>query len=102
MAKRTSPTGRYWVAFWLALFLAVAMVVVARQQTALQVAGRLTKLRTQRHELEARRAGLIGEISTASSKEVLGPKVAKLGLGPPADTASSILGLGLEPAERER
>ena len=102
MARRTSRTGRYWVAFWLGLFLSVAMVVVARQQAAIKVAGRLTKLRTKRSELDARRAGVVGQISSAASKEILGPKVAKIGLFPAPDSASSILNVGPDPTGRVR
>lgn len=90
-------TGRFWVAFWLALFLAVAIAVVARQQAALTTARDLGTLRTQRAALEARRAGLERRITINSTAEVLLPKVARLGLGLPADTALSTLVIGDSP-----
>lgn len=92
-------TGRFWVAFWLALFLAVAMAVVARQQAALGTARELGRLRTQRAGLEARKAGLERQITINSTAEALLPKVARLGLALPPDTALSTLVIG-EPVPR--
>ena len=86
--------GRYWVAFWLATFLVVAAGVLLRQKAAFDTAGRLRQLKEARGALEARQAELERRIRMASTAEALTPKVAKLGLAVPPDTASTILLLG--------
>ncbi|MEZ4457967.1 MAG: hypothetical protein AB7L66_22060 [Gemmatimonadales bacterium] len=94
MSRRPERAGRYWVGFWLALFLIVAMAIVARQQSGLGIAGRLAKQRQRRGELEARRAELQAKIEEASSQPVLGAKVARMGLAVAPDSANTILYLG--------
>jgi hypothetical protein len=98
MARRNKGRGRYWVAFWLGLFLLVAGVVIARQKAALDTAGQLRKLKERRGALEASQAELERRITVASTAEVLLPKVAKLGLTLPHDSMSTILVIGSEPA----
>ena len=81
------PKGRHWLAVWLALFLAVAGVVIARDTASYRSARRLVALRQQRLTLEADRAELIRRIRQASSREILVPKVEReLGLHRPSDT----------------
>ncbi len=92
MASRKSRArGRYWVAFWLAAFLAVAAIVLIRQQAGFDTAGRLRSLKAKRGELEARQAALERRIRVGSSAEALAPKVARLGLAPALDTSSTNL-----------
>lgn len=92
MATRKRKTkGRYWVAFWLATFLAVAAVVLIRQRAGYDTAGRLRSLKERRGSLEAQAAAYERRIHVGSSAEALGPKVAKLGLFPGLDSASTTL-----------
>jgi len=88
------PKGRHWVVFWLALFLGVATVVLARQRAAYRVADRLRVARETRGALEARRAELERRIRVGSTAEVLLPKVGRQGLGIAPDTANTILIVG--------
>lgn len=81
------PKGRHWLLVWLAVFLVVAGVVIARDTASYRSARRLASLRLQRMTLEAERAELIRRIREASSREVLVPKVEhELGLHRPSDT----------------
>ncbi len=94
--------GRYWIAFWLALFLVVASVVVARQRVAYDTADRLRKLKETRGALEARRAELERRIRAGSTAQALLPKVQKSGLTLAPDTAATILSVGRPPNQRTR
>ena len=87
MAVKPRPKGRYWVVFWLATFLLVAITVAARQKAALAAAARLGALREEKGALEARRAGLQRAIKTRSSAAALLPKGRPRGLAPAQDTA---------------
>jgi hypothetical protein len=79
--------GRHWVLLWLLIFLACALVVVARQTTALHTASRLTHLREERSSLEARRAELERRIRLASSRQILVPMAKRaFRLHEPADS----------------
>jgi hypothetical protein len=79
--------GRHWLLVWLLVFLAGALVVVARQTAALHTASRLTHLREERSSLEARRAELERRIRVASSRQVLVPIAERaFGLHEPADS----------------
>jgi hypothetical protein len=82
------------VVFWLGVFLLVAAVVLARQRAAYATADRVRKLKETRAALEARRAELERRIRVGSTAEALLPKVAKVGLGLPSDTATTILTVG--------
>jgi len=99
MARRKGR-GRYWVGFWLGFFLLVAGAVIARQKSALDTAARLRSLREFRGTLEASRAELERRIRVASTAEALLPKVSRIGLHLPADTASTILVVGRDPPPR--
>lgn len=79
--------GRHWVFLWLLIFLAGALLIVARQTTALHMARRLYHLREERSSLEARRAELERRIRVASSRQVLVPRAEReFGLHEPADS----------------
>lgn len=79
--------GRHWVFLWLLIFLAGALVVVARQTAALHTARRLYHLRVERSGFEARRAELERRIRVASSRQVLVPRAEReFGLHEPADS----------------
>ena len=79
--------GRHWVMLWLAVFLAVAGVVVARTAAGFRAAGALRDAREERASLEARRGDLEREIREASSRQVLIPRAeATLGLHLPSDS----------------
>jgi hypothetical protein len=81
------PKGRHWLALWLALFLAIAGIVIARDTASYRSARRLADFRQQRLTLEAERAELIRRVRLASSREVLVPKAERrLGLHRPSDT----------------
>lgn len=80
--------GRHWVGLWLLAFLAVAGVVVARQSAALAIARRLDALREARLTLEATQADLERRIHVGSSRQVLVPRVERLGLRHPGDSST--------------
>lgn len=80
--------GRHWLGLWLLVFLVVAGVVVARQASALAVATRLRTLRTERLNLEASKADLERRIHVGSSRQVLVPRVERLGLRHPGDSTT--------------
>lgn len=88
---KAGPKGRYWVAFWLVLFVAVAGVIVARQSASLALARQLGELGDQRAELDARRADLDRRIRRAGSREVLVRRAADLGLHAAADSEYTVL-----------
>jgi len=94
--------GRHWVVFWLALFLAVASAVMARQRAAYRVADQLRAARETRAALEARRAELERRIRVGSTAQALLPKVGRHGLGIAPDTASTILIVGSEATPPKR
>ena len=78
--------GRYWVLFWLLVFLGVTTVVVARQSDAIGTARRLETLRNERLVLEATHAELVRRVRQASGRKVLMPRVQDaLGLREPLD-----------------
>ena len=94
VTKPSRPRGRYWILFWLLLFLGAAGALVARQGAALRVAGELRTLEADRQALEARRAELDQRIRSATSLPVLLPKVQRsLGLTNPADSQSTLIGM---------
>ncbi|HSB55525.1 MAG TPA: hypothetical protein VLD58_14290 [Gemmatimonadales bacterium] len=79
---------------WLVVFLVVAVLVQARQSSAIATAGRYRKLREQRVALEAERAELERQIHVATSRRVLGEKAEKeLGLIQPADSQFTVFPL---------
>ena len=95
------PRGRHWLALWLALFLAIAGIVIARDTASYRTARRLAEFRRQRLTLEAERAELIGRIRLASSRDVLVAKAERrLGLHRPSDTEYVLF--RLPPAEVDR
>jgi cell division protein FtsB len=100
-ASSTRPLrGRFWVLVWLALFLAVAVVVQARQSAAIATARRLAALREQVSALEAERAALQRRIHIATSRKVLGDRAEReLGLMQPHDSQFTVL---LFPTDRVR
>jgi hypothetical protein len=81
--------GRHWMIVWLGLFLGVAAIVVARQRSAFDTASELRSLRETHAALDARKAALERVIQAGSSAAVLLPKVRRLGLDLPRDTAST-------------
>jgi len=87
-ASSTRPfRGRFWVILWLFAFLAVAVIVQARQSSAIATARRLGILREQRTALEAERADLERQIHVATSRKVLGDRAEReLGLMQPQDS----------------
>jgi hypothetical protein len=93
--------GRHWLGLWLLAFLIVAAVVVARQATGRAVALRLRSLRVERLALEAQRADLERRIGVGSSRRVLIPLVARLGLHPPNDSSIVVFAVPVhDPEER--
>jgi len=78
--------GRHWLALWLVVFLGAAALIVTRQRFAIQSATRLGELRDQRQALEATRAELLRAISRATSREILIPRMQRIGLHLPTDT----------------
>lgn len=91
MARRSKGGGRYWLAFWLAVFFVVAAVVLLRQSASYAIAARLGKLKEAHGELEARQAVIRRRIEVASTAQTLLPKVARLGLSAPSDTSTTYL-----------
>lgn len=80
---------------WLVLFLGVAGAVVARQSSALAASRRVRALREQRLTLEARRADLERRIRVGSSRQELVPRVERLGLRQPPDSAQILFSVPL-------
>lgn len=90
--ERTGLRGRYWLALWLGLFLAVATVVIWRQSEAIATARELHELERRRGALEIRRSALAGQVQRARSRSVLVPlAVERLGLRLPQDSEITIL-----------
>jgi cell division protein FtsL len=83
--------GRHWVLLWLALFLAVAGAVIARNSASYGVSRDLTRLREERASLEARRAELERRIRAASSRQVLSDRANRAGLRQPEDSEYVLL-----------
>ncbi len=77
--------GRHWLGLWLLVFLGAAALIVTRQRAAILTATRLAELRDRRQALEAARAELLRDISRATSREVLVPRMERLGLHLPSD-----------------
>jgi hypothetical protein len=79
---------------WLLVFLAVAVIIQARQSAAIHSATLLRQLREQRTGLEAERADLDRQIRLATSRGVLGHLAeSELGLHLPADSEFVLLPL---------
>lgn len=91
MARRSKARGRYWLAFWLAVFFLVAAVVLLRQTASYEIAARLGRLKVARGSLEATQAQMERRIQVASTIEALLPKVARFGLGQALDTATDLM-----------
>ena len=92
--------GRHWVMLWLALFLAVAVVVETRQLKAFAVAKQLGDLRDRHRTLDGVRADLQRQITEASSRRVLLPKAESLGLHVPTDAEEAVVDLPRPAASR--
>lgn len=89
--SRRKGRGRYWFGLGLVVFVLVATAVIARQKSALETAARLRRVRDSTGAFEAARAELERRIRVATTAEALLPKVARLGLVIPPDTAGTIL-----------
>jgi hypothetical protein len=76
---------------WLALFLGTAAAVVTRQREALQTAQRLSRLRDRRTELEGKKAEVERQLSYATSRAVLIPKMERAGLSQPTERENTPL-----------
>jgi hypothetical protein len=85
--------GRHWVVLWLALFLAIAVIVQTRQLKAFAVAKQLGDLKDRHRTLDGVRADLERQISEASSRRVLLPRAEALGLHVPTDAEEAVLDL---------
>ncbi|MEO8199093.1 MAG: hypothetical protein ABI679_01095 [Gemmatimonadota bacterium] len=85
--------GRHWVLLWLALFLVVAIVVIARGSAAYRLAGELRQLRAERGALEARRAELETRIRASSSRLVLLERAQRAGLHIASDSEITLFPL---------
>ena len=90
--------GRFWFAASLMVFLAVAVLVVARQTASHVAAGRLAELQERRAVLETEKMELMRRIRIARSRASLVPVAEGLGLRLPSD--SEIVGLDVVDAER--
>jgi len=96
--KKPRLKGRHWLALWLLAFLGAAALIVVRQRGAILTATRLGELREQRQALEATKAELLRAISRAKSREVLVPRMERIGLRLPSDTDNIPLRVGDGPA----
>jgi hypothetical protein len=83
--------GRHWVVLWLAFFLLVTVVVETRQLKAFGVAKQLQTLRDRHRTLDGVRADLERQITEASSRRVLLPRAAALGLHVPTDAEEALI-----------
>ena len=91
MARRNKARGRYWLAFWLVGFFLVAAIVLVRQTASYEIAARVGKLKQAHGVLDALRAQTERRIRVATTAQALLPKVARLGLTLPLDTATTTL-----------
>jgi hypothetical protein len=78
--------GRYLVIAWTTVFLAATGTIVVRQRRAHHVQQRLNALEQEREQLLEGRAELRSRITALTSRPVLGPKVAELGLRTASDS----------------
>jgi cell division protein FtsL len=93
--------GRHWVMLWLVLFLVVAVIVTARQTSAIGIGGRLTKVREERSSLEAQRAEIEHRIRELSGRQALGRLAEQsLGLHAPSDSEIVLLRVPTGPDDR--
>lgn len=83
--KRPRLKGRHWLALWLVIFLAAAALIVSRQRSAILTATRLSDLRDRRQALEATLAELRRDIARAQSRDVLVPRMERMGFHLPSD-----------------
>ena len=85
-ARKGQLRGRTAIALGLATFLIVTTSVVWRRARGSATANRLHDLGAQVDELRAQRTRLDGEVRRASSRNVLAPRVERLGLRTPSDS----------------
>jgi cell division protein FtsL len=88
--------GRYLVVAWATVFLAATGMIVVRQSRAHKVQTRINRLQETRDELREARSDLQSRITALKNREVLGPKVAALGLRVPSDSEQVDLRIGPE------
>ena len=95
--------GRHWLLLWLGLFLGVAAVVIARQSAGYRLAREVSRLRTERASLEARRSELERRIRSASTRQTLGARAFRaLGLHDPADSELVLFPVPQKPVRENR
>ncbi|HLS47804.1 MAG TPA: hypothetical protein VK012_04750 [Gemmatimonadales bacterium] len=82
--------GRHLVLLWLLAFLAVAVIVTARQTRAYRLADTLNAASNRRDALEAEAAELSRRIQEASSRPILGRKVEAMGMRVPSDSEGEL------------
>lgn len=95
--KKPRIKGRHWLVIWSLVFLGAAALIVIRQRGAILTATRLGELREQRQALEATKAELLRAISRARSRDVLVPRMERIGLHLPSDTENIPLRVGDTP-----
>ncbi len=78
--------GRHLVLAWTIVFLAATGTIVVRQRLAYHVQQRLAQLQLERDRLREARSDLESRLAALKSRQVLGPKVAALGLRTASDS----------------
>lgn len=71
---------------WTIVFLAATGTIVVRQRLAYHVQQRLAQLQLERDRLREARSDLESRLAALKSRQVLGPKVAALGLRTASDS----------------
>ena len=96
--------GRHWLFLWLLLFLTTALAIATRQSRGLATARRLSSLQEQRTELEARRTELQRQIGRATGRDVLVPRMERLGMRLPQEHENILIRLDtlVSSARRDR
>jgi hypothetical protein len=85
--------GRHWLFLWLLLFLVTALAITTRQSRGLATARALAAMQERRTELEARRTELLRQIGHATGRDVLVPRMERLGLRLPLEQENILIRL---------
>jgi hypothetical protein len=85
--------GRHWLFLWLLLFLVTALAIATRQSRGLATARELSALQERRTELEARRTELQRQIGHATGRDVLVPRMERLGMRLPLEHENILIRL---------
>ncbi len=84
--QRVQVRGRHFVLAWTIVFLAATGAIVVRSRAGFQLTGRINALQGARDRLREAKADLQSRVAALKSRDLLGPKVAALGLRTASDS----------------